>query len=710
MIEVLPALKATGYGLSAVSFLLLALLLGTVWRGRAPNLSLVVAVAANGAWSLVLALGPDPTSTPSVVLCELVRNGAWLWLLASQPGRAPERGWASYLSRDRLFPAILLLLALIIAAAGITSAYAFGSAAASAMIFAPLFLTLAIIVILEQHYRNAHPDQRTGARYLVIGVGGIFAYDLFLYSYAVLLNGFDPVLWSARGFANVLLLPALVIAVRHHGWAEKAFVSRHIVFYSTGIITVGLYMLLMALAGYYLRLSNATFGPALQLVFLLFAAVVLGFIVFSDSIRARLLVLLTKHFYRNKYDYRDEWLRLVRTLAESSDVPLHRRCIQAVAQILGAPDGALYLRDAHGGRYDAASSWNKPLPDHSVGENHPLVRVLATQQWIIDTSELAPRSKAYRDLELRGDDAAHLGDSIIVPLQWEQALLGFIAVRRPRELESLNFEDFDLLRTAGYQIASFIAQEEASAQLAANKQFEAFNQLTAFIVHDLKNLVAQQSLVVANAKKFGDNPAFVKDAMLTIQNSVERMNKLLAALKRPQPDARTITNLTERCAEMVDRWRSTGGPAVELAAADEPLIVSIDPDGLENAVYNLAKNAREASPPDGRVVLELGREPGWAVIRVRDFGHGMDSDFLRSRLFTPFHTTKGSQGMGIGVYQVRQFAESSGGSLEAQSKPGQGTTFTLRIPLAESARRGHAARVRKEPTADIGASSESPVD
>src|SRR5690606_11148042 len=159
-----------------------------------------------------------------------------------------------------------------------------------------------------------------------------------------------------------------------------------------------------------------------------------------------------------------------------------------------------------------------------------------------------------------------------------------------------------------------------------------------------------------------------------------------------QQNARTITNLAERCSEMVDRWRRTGGPEVELVSADDPLVVSVDPEGLENALYNLAKNAREASPPDGRVVLELAREPGWAVVRVKDFGHGMDPDFLRSRLFTPFHSTKGSQGMGIGVYQVRQFAESSGGSLKAQSKPGQGTTFTLRIPLAETARANRVPR------------------
>src|SRR5690606_33556902 len=156
-----------GYGLSAVSFLLLAILLGTVWRGRAPNRSLVVAVAANGLWALVLAFGPDPTTTPSVVLSELARNGAWLWVLASQPGRAGPRGWSTHCSRDGLLPAVLLLLAAFLAVAGITSAYAIGSAAASVMIFAPLFLTLAIIVILEQHYRNALPEHRTGVRYLV---------------------------------------------------------------------------------------------------------------------------------------------------------------------------------------------------------------------------------------------------------------------------------------------------------------------------------------------------------------------------------------------------------------------------------------------------------------------------------------------------------------------------------------------------------------
>jgi putative PEP-CTERM system histidine kinase len=245
----------------------------------------------------------------------------------------------------------------------------------------------------------------------------------------------------------------------------------------------------------------------------------------------------------------------------------------------------------------------------------------------------------------------------------------------------LAFEEIDLLRTSGRQVASHLAQYQADQQLAEARQFEAFNRLTAFVMHDLKNLIAQQSLMVKNAAKHKGNPQFFEDSMATIENSVARMNKLLRQLQRgdasgPQQRVR----LDEALAEAIEKTES-GSPEPVLQTDDEEIFTDIDRERFTAIVAHLIRNAQEATAADGSVVVKLANSDGRAVITIEDDGCGMDADFLRNRLFRPFDSTKGSQGMGIGAYQARTFVTEAGGAMDVQSSPDAGTTVSISLPL-----------------------------
>jgi putative PEP-CTERM system histidine kinase len=184
-------------------------------------------------------------------------------------------------------------------------------------------------------------------------------------------------------------------------------------------------------------------------------------------------------------------------------------------------------------------------------------------------------------------------------------------------------------------------------------------------MHDLKNLIAQQTLVVQNAARHRDNPRFIDDAISTIENSVRRMSRLLEQLRRGE----TMS--------AADRE-----PAPVLGTADTSLEVLVSPERLGVVLEHVIRNAQDATPPEGRVEVEVRRAEQRAIIAVADTGRGMDSAFIRERLFRPFHTTKGSAGMGIGAFQTREFARMSGGEVHVESEPGKGTCFLIALPLA----------------------------
>jgi len=223
---------------------------------------------------------------------------------------------------------------------------------------------------------------------------------------------------------------------------------------------------------------------------------------------------------------------------------------------------------------------------------------------------------------------------------------------------------------------------EASESLTHARQFEAYNRLSAFVVHDLKNLVAQLSLVVMNAEKHRDNPDFIDDAIDTMANSVDKMNRLLAQLRKGDIEAvnEKKVRLQELLASVVEQQKNQR-PVPDIIAAAEDINLLVNKDKLVAVLGHLLQNAQDATEDSGWVKINLYKTDNQAIIELEDNGRGMDAQFVRDRLFKPFDTTKGNAGMGIGVFEARQFVEQQGGRIAVQSQLGQGTKFTLKLPL-----------------------------
>lgn len=576
--------------------------------------------------------------------------------------------------------AVMLLLNVALAEIySLSGQYVFGIAG-------NVILALVGLAITEQLFRNTSTRHRWAIKYLFLGIGGIFAFDFYLYADALLFQSFNQDLWGVRGLVHFVAVPLLVISsARNKNWSLNIFVSRDIVLNTTVILGGGFYLLAMAGAGYYLREYGGNWGEVGQVMLIILAVVFLFAILSSAKLRAQARVFLGKHFYKNKYDYRAEWLRLTENLNSTAQVRHHyQTAIEAMAHIVDARGGWLWLRDETG-TYKNVDVWQIKSSDKMVAGDSSLVNFLTEKRFVINLSKIEDSADEYADLRLPEWLAKADESWLIVPLHGDNVLLGFVVLANPLVERSINWEDRDLLKTAAKQIASFLTVVMTSAELAEAKQFEVFTRLSAYMVHDLKNIAAELELVALNAKKHTGNPEFIKDAFETVENAAGDINRLLEQLRsrRTQDEKKVMVDLVDLVADVISS-KQHQQPVPQLRVLHESDLVPLEKGRLSNVLAHLIDNAQQASEDNGEVILTLSVTENMCTIEIRDNGHGMDEGFISKRLFKPFDTTKGNAGMGIGMYESREFIRQLGGDIYVQSKPEKGSIITLYIPLSSA--------------------------
>ncbi len=683
MPHTLLLLAAVGYGLAALAYLGLSGLIVASWRQRPQGRLLVLATVLSALWGGMTALTAWGMLPPRLELAaEVVRNGAWLALLL-------------YILRLRLpegtnLPAPLQLIRALsgVLVVGLLLASVLPYIAPTQPVLARwagnlglVLLTVIGLVLVEQVYRSTRLEDRWAIKFLCLGLGGLFVYDFYLYANAALFNAMDAEVWAARGYVAVLVTPLIAVsAARNPEWSAPVGLSRSMAFHTASLLGAGIYLLLMAGAGYYLRLFGGEWGDVVQTVFIFAAAMLLVLLMFSGTLRARLRVFLSKHFFSYRYDYREEWLNFTRTLTGGqSGEQLCERAVEALARLVESPGGALWMREGDAG-YQRASHWNWADLQGTEPADTPFIQWLADKQWVVDLDEMKTRRDLYGDLDTP-TWIRQTGDAwLVVPLMLHDELLGFVVLKHSLGNVSFNWEVSDLLKVAARQAAAHLAQMRASNQLIVARQFESFNRTTTFIIHDLKNLVAQLSLLLSNAEKHKHNPEFQADMLDTVESAVARMNKVLSQLRRGSEEAQAQSvALADILADTVASKQAFKlRPAVNLPPAH--LRVRAERERLTRAVGHLLQNALEATPPSGQVTLRGFEDAGQAIVEIADTGSGMDEEFIRTRLFQPFDSTKGA-GMGIGAYECRETIRALGGQLDVDSTPGRGTRFRISLPL-----------------------------
>ena len=677
-----------GYLLSTLFYLLFALLLASSWRGRIQGGVLLSAVVVTALWSLstlLLIYAESSLTIAAYYFFEVAKNICWfVFLYQLLTPLMREGGEERKLIQRIPIVAFLLSMLLLLIELVLSSQLDFIPITYSIelQLVGHLGLAIAGLIIVEQLFRNTRMDRRWAVKYLYLGIGASYAYDFFLYADALLFKEIEYELWVARGYISMLVVPMLTIsAARNPSWSPEIYISRQVAFHSTAIFGTGIYLFVMSVAGYYIRIYGGDWGTMAQVVFFFSALIMLVVILFSANLRSRLKVFLSKHFFSYKYDYREEWLKIIQTLAEEAGGERIRgQAIKAVADIVESGSGALWIQN-DGGDYQCVRCLDMHPVNQPLKQDSSLIKFFLKSDWIVNTDEYRKEPDLYDDLMLPDWVDEHPEMWLLIPIRHQRKLYGFIVLGHPQSPRQINWEDRDLLKTACQQAASYLVLLEANEALAQAQQFEAFNRLSAFVVHDLKNLIAQLELVVMNAGKHKNNPAFMEDAINTVEYAVQKMNRLLKQLRKGRfeaGDARVV-DLVDALSEVMGE-QSGFSPAPILKSSVQSAKIIADHDRFVSVIGHLIRNAQEATAADGHVTVSLEKVAGVAEIKIIDDGIGMDKTFIKERLFRPFETTKGNAGMGIGVYESREFVHSLGGQIRVESEVGVGTTFTIELP------------------------------
>jgi putative PEP-CTERM system histidine kinase len=538
------------------------------------------------------------------------------------------------------------------------------------------------LVLLEQLFRNVTDDTLWSIKPLCLGLGGAFAFDLYLYAQAVLFNRVDSDALSVRGLIYAIVIPLLALShARSKGWLARIRVSRKIVFHSASLLLAGLYLLFLSGVGYYVRTYGGDWGRALQLALLFAGVLVLSLLTLSGSTRATLRVLVGKHFFRYRYDYRDEWLRFTQLLSErGSPEAVGQQVIRALADMVESPAGSLWLKGGLEGGYTQAARWNMPPVEAVEKDSSALFAFMVANGRVLNIDEYRAHPETYDNVELPSWLLDTPNAWLLVPLLTANDVTGFVVLAAARTATDVNWEVNDLLRTAGCQVASFLAQIQATEELLEARKFEAFNRMSAFVVHDLKNIVSQLSLMLRNAERHRDNPEFQQDMLSTVEHTVERMRDLMLQLHQRGKPAEALSGVDlALIIERIQSSKRSQGLSFDLSVVDRPIVKGHE-ERIERVVGHIVQNALDATARGGGVELDLRRNGEEALVVVKDSGEGMTPEFIQDRLFKPFQSTK-SAGMGVGAYESAQYVRELGGRITVQSEINVGTTITMSLPL-----------------------------
>jgi putative PEP-CTERM system histidine kinase len=666
------------------------------WNGDARNRPLVTAFAVMSVWAIFLSmLGPHHFLTG---LAESARNLAFLaFMYGILRGAEADRRMQAV---KAVYAAVAGVIGLQIVVSGTTQ-----ELASNPQVLAALTSTLHVIgitiaagslVLVHNLYGQASAGSRWGIQLPMIALAAMWIYDLHLYTVAYLTRAPADDLFAMRGAVLAMLVPLFALASRRNvQW--KVQISRAATFQSLSVLVIFAYLLVMMSANRALEAVGGDWVRGGQ-IGLIFAMTLIALILLpSGRARAWSRVMLAKHFFEHRYDYRTEWLRFTHTVGrEGADkAPLEERVVKALADIGGSPAGLLLLADEHY-RLSPEARWNWHHPvDSSRDDDGAFARFLEATSHVIDFALISERTLAAREgpqvvpAWIAGLDEAWAG----IPLIHNERLVGLVVLEPPLVRRPLDWEDFDLFRTAGIQAASYLAEARTHQALSDARRFDEFNRRFAFIMHDIKNLVSQLSLVARNAERHADNPEFRADMIVTLQSSVKKMNDLLARLsagRSSEPAAPRSTALHALIASLVAA-KSRAHPVDMLG--DAGLAAFADPAGLEQALGHLVQNAIDASPRGAPVAVSFAARGTEVAIEIADRGAGMTSEFVRTRLFQPFSSTKPS-GFGVGAYEARALIAAMGGRIEVDSREGEGSRFTVFLPRAGTVSAHHYERMR----------------
>lgn len=675
-----------GFVLQLVAALACAVVALWLGKGSGPNradrAATLGALGLTAVWSIVAAaFGAESIAA---LFAETPRDLAWLYVLhrhfALDGRHLAMRTIATVIGAlgfvEVLQPALLTVQINYSDSALVTTV-----AAENRSMFGML-VAIGALVMVHNLYVGARSGVREVLRWNALGLAVIWFYELNLHTVAWL-GGSVEQLRGIYGLMIVVALALMAIGFSPARARSGLQPSRAVAFQSLSLLVIGAYLLFMVGFAQWLDVLGGDFGRLAQVGFVFFGSLAALYWMPSKRLRDWVRVTVLKNLFRHRYDYRAEWLRFNQTIGRGGSIPLTERAVQALADITESPAGLLLLPDDND-VWGLAAHWKWAaieVPPRAVAPELP--QLMARHGYIVELDDIRAGIEQHGEL-------AHVPPWLVeesqcwalVPLMHFDRLVGIVVLSRPVESRRLDWEDLDLLKVAGQQLASYLAEQQIQQALMDAARFEEFNRRMAFVLHDIKNLASQLGLLARNAERHADNPAFRKDMLVTLRNSSDKLTALLARLGRygaSGTDQRGVVDLGDLAQRVAARY-APGHPVA--AIVHGPCVVRAAGEALEQALSHLVQNAIDASRPDAPVMIEVSDNGVSALLQVVDSGTGMSHDFVRNGLFKPFVSSK-SGGFGIGAFEARELIRAMGGSLEVDSREGLGTRFAISLELAD---------------------------
>jgi len=559
-----------------------------------------------------------------------------------------------------------------------TSAVLLGLDAWGKLYFACYLVALALLLLhLENLYRRAAPTDRGRIAPLIVGCFVFFGWQFVGTSHTLLYGVVHPVLPWLSGVAFLVSGSLIAFAlIRHRLFRVNLYVSRYVVYRSLTLALISGYLICLAVATQVFRRLEIPLDLLSGTLLAILGGAVLALLLLSEKLRWQTKRFIQEHFYVRKYDYQAEWIEFTNSLSQATTEPdIAERILQRLRTAMGVEETAIYVAHADGldllhrlGFEDlpqtlkasAAPDAMPAGPAHSPTNGTPVPAELQAQ---LSTGRIAR----------------------VVAMQSINGLMGLFLVGKARSGKVFVMDDQHLLDAVAAQTGTALLNARLSREASEGHAFQAVARMSTFVAHDLKNSASALTMLARNAEQFVDDPEFQRDLARNLRQVADRIGRLMSTLTSPEPvqSAPRRLNLC-RAAETWVRELLPLLPTriqlkLELGATGDILA---DPEQLRSVIHNLVMNAVEATPREGTIEVSTRQEKELSVLAVADTGRGMSREFIRTRLFQPFQTTK-ARGLGIGMYQCRHIIHAAGGSLTAESQEGKGSRFVVRLPSQE---------------------------
>lgn len=554
-----------------------------------------------------------------------------------------------------------------------------------------LVAAVGVVVNLERTFRASVGTMRWRIKYMILGVGMLFAARIYSSSQVLLYRGIDLSLESVG--SGALIVATLLIArsfFRAGHFEMTVYPSQAVLRNSLTVLIAGAYLLIVGVLAKIVAYYGGDTAFATKAFLVLVALVVLAILLQSDRARLQLRQFVSRNFQRSPYDYRAVWKTFMAGTASRVDASdLSREVVKLTAETCQALSVTIWLMDERKEALRPAASTAKSAhfsadPGFVRIENQPIARRFAQHPDPIDLDGCKDDwAMALR--ELHPSQFANGGNRVCVPMIGRGELHGILVVGDRVGGVPYSVDDLDMLKCIGDHAAAGLLTVQLSKKLLEAKELEAFQAMAAFFVHDLKNSASTLNLMLKNLPVHFDDPEFRADALRGIAKTVTHINRLIGRLGQLRGELKIETvesDLNSLIDEVLAGLERSSGLNLTKELRPVPK-VALDREQMQKVITNLVLNAAEAVGPDGRVQIATQGDGEWAVLSVTDNGCGMSADFMAHSLFRPFQTTK-KNGLGIGMFQSKMIVEAHGGKITVESAPGKGTTFRMFLRAAST--------------------------